>query len=210
MWGANRDDDPALPLAPASIQVIATFTDNLVDRYGVGATGGLVDDAVSRRRQTENLEGDPGHHREKHHHQTLEMWEVFSDIYVPGETAARMISSEVTTGGSRTTVVAQLLVDRSHTTVEGQGNSLIDAFLSGLRSELGVDFAVRDHALTLGGGASAVAYVEAEAPDGRIWWAVGMASSIFDAWIHAVVRPSRADRRAPIYGAWQPFRVKPR
>ena len=126
----------------------------------------------------------------------LEMWEVFSDTYIPGETGARMISSEVTTGGSRTTVVAQLLVDGKHMTVKGEGNGPIDAFVSGLRSELGVELEVRDyreHALTSGSGASAVAYVEAEAPDGRTWWGVGMASSILDASLHAVVSAASRD-----------------
>jgi 2-isopropylmalate synthase len=120
----------------------------------------------------------------------LEMWEVFTDTYIPGDSDARLISSEVTTGGSRTTVVAQLLVDGKHMTVKGEGNGPIDAFVSGLRSELGVDLEVRDyreHALTSGSGASAVAYVEAESPDGRTWWGVGMASSILDASLHAVV-----------------------
>jgi 2-isopropylmalate synthase len=120
----------------------------------------------------------------------LEMWEVFTDTYIPGDSDATLISSEVTTGGSRTIVVAQLLVDGKHMTVKGEGNGPIDAFVSGLRSELGVDLEVRDyreHALTSGSGASAVAYVEAESPDGRTWWGVGMASSILDASLHAVV-----------------------
>ena len=120
----------------------------------------------------------------------LEMWEVFTDTYIPGDSGARLISSEVTTGGSRTTVVAQLLVGGKQMTMKGEGNGPIDAFVSGLRSELGVDLEVRDyreHALTSGSGASAVAYVEAESPDGRTWWGVGMASSILDASLHAVV-----------------------
>jgi 2-isopropylmalate synthase len=128
----------------------------------------------------------------------LEMWEVFTDTYIPDDSDARLISSEVTTGGSRTTVVAQLLVDGKHMTVKGEGNGPIDAFVSGLRSELGVQLEVRDyreHALTSGSGASAVAYVEAEAPDGRTWWGVGMASSILDASLHAVV--SAASRGLP-------------
>jgi 2-isopropylmalate synthase len=120
----------------------------------------------------------------------LEIWEVFTDTYIPGDSGATLISSEVTTGGSRTTVVAQLLVNGKHMTVKGEGNGPIDAFVSGLRSELGVDLEVRDyreHALTSGSGASAVAYVEAESPDGKTWWGVGMASSILDASLHAVV-----------------------
>jgi 2-isopropylmalate synthase len=125
-----------------------------------------------------------------------EMWDAFSRTYLPDETGARLISSEVTTGGAKTTVVAQLLIDGEHVTVKGEGNGPIDAFVSGLRSEFGVELEVRDyreHALTSGSGASAVAYVEAEAPDGRTWWGVGMASSILDASLHAVVSAASRD-----------------
>jgi 2-isopropylmalate synthase len=68
--------------------------------------------------------------------------------------------------------------------------------MSGLREELDVNFSVRDyteHALTAGSGASAVAYVEAEGPDGARWWGVGMSSSILDASLEAVI--SAANRR---------------
>jgi len=126
-----------------------------------------------------------------------EMWEVFSQTYLPDETGLRLIGSEVTTGAGRTTVVAQLLVDGQHRTVVGEGNGPIDALVAGLRTELGVMFEVKDyteHALTSGSGASAVAYVEAEAPDGATWWGVGMDSSILDASLAAVVS---AARRAP-------------
>jgi 2-isopropylmalate synthase len=125
-----------------------------------------------------------------------EMWEVFATTYLPEDTGARLLSSEVTSGGTKTTVVAQLLVDGEHVTVKGEGNGPIDAFVSGLRAELGVELEVRDyreHALTSGSGASAVAYVEAEAPDGRTWWGVGMASSILDASLHAVVSAASRD-----------------
>jgi 2-isopropylmalate synthase len=74
--------------------------------------------------------------------------------------------------------------------VLGEGNGPIDALVSGLRRELGVEFEVRDyreHALTSGSEASAVAYVEAEGPDGSTWWGVGMDSSILDASLGAVV-----------------------
>ncbi len=106
-----------------------------------------------------------------------EMWDVFSRTYLPGETGVRLLSSEVTTREQRTTVVAQLLVDGRRRTVSGEGNGPIDALVGALRSELGAQFEVKDysqHALTAGSGASAVAYVEAEAPDGTTWWGVGM------------------------------------
>jgi len=119
-----------------------------------------------------------------------ELWDVFSRTYLPDDDGIRLLSSEVTTGGHRTNVVAQLLVGNEHRTVSGEGNGPIDALVAGLRAELGVEFEVKDyrqHALTAGSGASAVAYLEAEGPDGSTWWGVGMDSSILDASLHAVV-----------------------
>ena len=127
--------------------------------------------------------------------QAGEMWDVFSRTYLSEDAGLRLIGSEVTTGGQRTTVTAQLLVDGEPRTVMGEGNGPIDALLTGLRADLGVDFGVKDynqHALTSGSEASAVAYVEAEGADGSTWWGVGMDSSILDASLHAVV--SAADR----------------
>jgi 2-isopropylmalate synthase len=124
------------------------------------------------------------------------LWELFEDTYL-GE-GMRLVGSEVTTGAGRTTVTAQLLVDGAHRTVVGEGNGPIDALVTGIRRELGIDFEVRDyseHALTSGSGASAVAYVEAESGDGTgaTWWGVGIDSSILDASLAAVV--SAANRR---------------
>ena len=124
-----------------------------------------------------------------------EMWDVFSRTYLPEEAGVRLLGSEMTTGGGRTAVTAQLLVDGAPRTVTGEGNGPIDALVGALRADLGVDFEVKDyseHALTSGSGASAVAYVEAEGPDGTTWWGVGMDSSILDASLAAVV--SAADR----------------
>ncbi len=126
-----------------------------------------------------------------------ELWEVFAGTYLPDDAGIRLISAEVTTGGGRTTVVAQLLVDGVHRTVRGEGNGPIDALVTGLHDELGTGFEVLDyseHALTAGSGASAVAYVEAGRPDGETWWGVGMDSSILDASLAAVVS---AANRAP-------------
>jgi 2-isopropylmalate synthase len=128
-----------------------------------------------------------------------EMWDVFSKTYLPDDAGVRLIGSEVTTGHKRTTVTAQLLVDGAPLTVMAEGNGPIDALVAALREHLGVEFEVKDynqHALTAGSGASAVAYVEAEGPDGTTWWGVGMDSSILDASLHAVVSAAnRAPRR---------------
>ena len=122
--------------------------------------------------------------------QPAELWHVFAGTYLPDDAGLRLIASELSTRGGRTTVAAQLLVDGAHRSVVGEGNGPIDALVNALRDELGLHFEVRDyseHALTAGSGASAVAYVEAESPDGSRWWGVGMDSSILDASLAAVV-----------------------
>lgn len=125
-----------------------------------------------------------------------EIWEVFTTTYQPENPTIQLISSEVAADQHQTRIFAQLLVNGQHVTVKGEGNGPIDALMAGLRTELDVNFNVRDyteHALTAGAGASAVAYVEAEGPDGATWWGVGMSSSILDASLEAVI--SAANRR---------------
>ena len=127
-----------------------------------------------------------------------EMWDVFSEAYLPHEAGVRLLGSEMTTGGGRTTVTAQLLVDGEPRTLMGEGNGPIDALVTALRTDLGVHFEVKDyseHALTSGSGASAVAYVEAEGADGSTWWGVGMDSSILDASLAAVVSAANRARQ---------------
>jgi 2-isopropylmalate synthase len=125
-----------------------------------------------------------------------EIWEVFTTTYLPESPKIQLISSEVAADQRQTRIFAQLLVNGQHVTVKGDGNGPIDALMAGLRNEMDVNFNVRDyseHALTAGSGASAVAYVEAEGPDGTTWWGVGMSSSILDASLEAVI--SAANRR---------------
>jgi 2-isopropylmalate synthase len=127
-----------------------------------------------------------------------EMWDVFSQTYLPEEALVRILGSEMTTGGGRTTVTAQLLVDGEPRTVMGQGNGPIDALVGAMRHDLGISFEVKDyseHALTAGSGSSAVAYVEAEGDDGSTWWGVGMDSSILDASLAAVVSAANRVRQ---------------
>jgi len=125
-----------------------------------------------------------------------EIWDVFTTTYQPENPTIQLLSSEVSADQHLTRIFAQLIVSGQHVTVKGEGNGPIDALMAGLRSEMDVNFKVRDyheHALTAGSEASAVAYVEAEDADGVTWWGVGMSSSILDASLEAVV--SAANRR---------------
>jgi 2-isopropylmalate synthase len=126
-----------------------------------------------------------------------EMWDVFSEAYLPEDAGLRLVGSEVTTGGGHTSVTAQLLVDGQHRTIVGEGNGPIDALVFAIGSELGIVLEVKDyseHALTEGSGASAVAYVECARPDGSTWWGVGRDSSILDASLAAVVSAANRAR----------------
>ena len=101
-----------------------------------------------------------------------------------------------------TKVSAQVLVDGEHRTIVGTGNGPVAALVNGLASELGIELSVQDyhqHALTAGSEASAVAYVEAQAPDGRVRWGVGIDSSTLDASLHAVISAANRLREvAPV------------
>ncbi|MBV9660080.1 MAG: 2-isopropylmalate synthase [Acidimicrobiales bacterium] len=128
-----------------------------------------------------------------------ELWEAFTDTYLPDDAGIRLISSEVSSGEKGTHVVAQVLVDGHHRTLEGHGNGPVNAIVNGIRAELGIEMSVDDyheHALTAGAEASAAAYVAASGPDGRQLWGVGMHSSILDATLAAVISAANRLRRS--------------
>jgi 2-isopropylmalate synthase len=128
-----------------------------------------------------------------------EMWNVFEQTYLADDASIRLLSTEVTTGGQQTTVTAQILVDGEHRTIISKGNGPIDALVVGLGEEIGLKLEVLDyneHALTSGSGASAVAYVETQGPDGQTRWGVGRDTSILDASLHAVISAANRHRHA--------------
>ena len=127
-----------------------------------------------------------------------ELWDVFSTTYRPTDAGIRLVSSEVSSADSVTRVAAQVLVDGEHRTIVGQGNGPVAALVNGLAAEMGIELSVRDyhqHALTAGSEASAAAYVEAESPDGRVRWGVGIDSSTLDASLQAVISAANRLRR---------------
>src|SRR5579871_3688967 len=119
-----------------------------------------------------------------------EMWDRFSDEYLSDDGPVRLLSHEVLTGDDSATVTAQLLVDGEHRTVMGSGSGPLDAFVHALDKDLGIKTGIVDyseHAVSSGSDATAVAYVESQAPDGSVKWGVGMHPSILTASLHAVV-----------------------
>jgi 2-isopropylmalate synthase len=126
------------------------------------------------------------------------MWDTFVSEYLPEDAHVRLVSHESTTGENGSRVVAQLLVDGEHRTVEGEGNGPIAAFVAGVRADLGVEIDVVDyseHAVGAGADAVAVAYVEAQGPGGEVRWGIGRHESIETASLRAVV--SAVNRQLP-------------
>jgi len=118
------------------------------------------------------------------------MWDTFQGEYLAEDAPVQLVSHESNTGESGSKVTAQLLVDGQHVTVTGQGNGPIAAFVSGVRSELGIDIDVVDyseHAVGAGSDATAVAYVETQDADGTVRWGIGKHESIETASLRAVV-----------------------
>ena len=129
------------------------------------------------------------------------MWAEFVSSYLTTpEHGITLRSAEVTTGDDGATVVAQLLVDGESRTVKGQGGGPIAAFMRALADDpiIGrfgsgldvVDYA--EHAVSVdgvsgGADATAAAYVEVKAADGKVRWGVGLHESILTASLHAVV-----------------------
>jgi 2-isopropylmalate synthase len=104
------------------------------------------------------------------------------------------------TGGGLEQLTARLAVDGIETLVAGAGNGPVDAFVHGMREQLGVDvhvLAYHEHATGTGEDATAVAYVQLRAGD-RSVYGVGLDPNIVTATLKAVIA---AVNRAHAQGA---------
>ena len=120
----------------------------------------------------------------------LEMWGAFEHEYLPEHPPIQLLSHETTTGDKGSRITAQMLIDGSHRTVHGEGNGPIAAFVHGLSRELGFGFDVvdyREHAVSAGTDATAVAYVEVRHDNGEVRWGVGRDESILNASLKGVI-----------------------
>jgi 2-isopropylmalate synthase len=118
-----------------------------------------------------------------------ELMERFREHYLEHVTPFELVGHSHSSEGGSDRIAAQLLVDGNERVVEGEGNGPIDALVTALRGELGVDVHVRDyheHAMGRGEDATAAAYVEADV-DGEVVWGVGIHSSIVTASLRAVL-----------------------
>ncbi|MEY2458860.1 MAG: 2-isopropylmalate synthase, partial [Acidimicrobiaceae bacterium] len=118
------------------------------------------------------------------------MWDAFVAENFTDEGKVQLLSHEVTTTDDGAKITAQLLVDGEHRTIQGEGNGPIAAFVHGLDVCVGIKADVLDyaeHSVSAGSDAQAAAYVEAQGPDGRVRWGVGVHESILSASLRAVV-----------------------
>ncbi|MEV4311223.1 2-isopropylmalate synthase [Actinocrispum sp. NPDC049592] len=126
-----------------------------------------------------------------------QMWDVFATEYLsltsPLVLQRHRLSDD---GQGHDEIAAVVSVEGDTHEVTGNGNGPIAAFVDALAS-VGYDVRVLDyseHALTAGDDARAAAYVECTVGD-RVWWGVGVDSSIVTASLRAVVSAvNRANR----------------
>jgi 2-isopropylmalate synthase len=120
------------------------------------------------------------------------MWETFQSEYLPDEPQYVLHSHELRSDSSsgRTNITAQMMVNGTASTITGEGNGPIDAFVHALRTGLSADIDVLDyaeHATGQGSEATAVAYVETTDSLGNVLWGVGSDPNIITASLRAVL-----------------------
>ncbi|WP_235019960.1 2-isopropylmalate synthase [Ruania rhizosphaerae] len=126
------------------------------------------------------------------------LWEIFSDEYLPagehggltpwGRFTLRATQVSSAGDGSDDVLTATIVDGDEESTVQARGNGPVAAFTAAL-AQLGVKVSVLDyaeHALSEGGDASAVAYVECDVAD-QVIWGVGIDPSITTASLKAIV-----------------------
>src|SRR3546814_14933 len=108
-----------------------------------------------------------------------QIWDLFEATYLaPRQPFAFIEHRSVpdTHASERRQLTAVIEENGIRREIRGSGNGPIAAFVAALRHDCGLEIKVHDyheHAIGAGAHAGAVAYVEAEAADGRITWGVG-------------------------------------
>ncbi len=122
-----------------------------------------------------------------------QLWRIFDAEYLTGEGPLQLVTCTSVSNGGGYKITARVRHQGVEKTIEGEGNGPLSAFVDGL-SILGYGVKVLDyteHAMSSGGDAQAVAYVETEIADADdadhpVLWGVGVDSSIVTASLRAV------------------------
>lgn len=126
------------------------------------------------------------------------MWDSFQAEYLPAEPTFVLRSHELNTSAAdddgRTIIQAQVDVDGVATSIRGEGDGPVEAFVAALLDALGdrvggefdvLDYA--EHAIGQGADTTAVAYLETVRGGGEIRWGVGRSPNITTASLRAVL-----------------------
>jgi 2-isopropylmalate synthase len=129
--------------------------------------------------------------------QAADIWNVFRKVYrldVPQH--FQLVDYEEARAPDGTRVFAgKIEVGGKVQSVSGRGNGLISSVVATLKDGFGIELDVRDyseHALTGGSDARAAAYVECVAPDGRVFWGVGIDEDVATASVRAILSAANA------------------
>jgi len=122
---------------------------------------------------------------------SAEIFDAFADAYLRAAGPLKLIDyHEETATGSVDTLKAVVSWDGIEKKIAGQGRGPIDAFVDAVERHCGVSIRVsdyREHALTAGADAAAVAYLEVVTDAGRSTFGVGRHDNITTASLEAVV-----------------------
>ncbi|MDK9661820.1 2-isopropylmalate synthase [Propionibacterium freudenreichii] len=120
------------------------------------------------------------------------LWDIFDSEYLRRDTPFKLGEFTVGAAHGQTQITADLDVRGKQTTVTGEGNGPLSAFIDAL-GQVGAHVRVLDyteHALTSGGDAYAAAYVECEVGEGdntQVLWGVGIDPDITTATLKAAL-----------------------
>jgi len=134
-----------------------------------------------------------------------DIWQIFEREYglAPVQPAVAPVVTSLS--GDRVAVAATARIGVHELTVTGEGSGPIDAFVDGLCRQLAVPIRVlgyHEHAVGIGAGAKAAAYLELRVADSLTLYGVGLDANIVSASLQAIVSAlQRAHRRGVLASA---------
>ncbi len=118
------------------------------------------------------------------------LWGAFQGEYLDANGRYGFIEHHASSDHGAQPITAKITDDGTIKTIKGMGNGPVDAFCDALRKESGLAFDVvdyREHTMSHGANASAVAYMELRLPDGTNLFGVGIDKNIVVASLKAIV-----------------------
>ena len=121
-----------------------------------------------------------------------EIWRIFEESFLTPAEPIQFVehtSMPDSHASERRVLTATVNHEGERKVITGTGTGPIDAFVTAIRENCGQEIRVLDyheHSMTTGSDARAAAYVEAETPDGRKVWGVGIHTNITAASLRAV------------------------